>query len=130
MEVEGEAIEVADVERAEVMVEGVVEQTVVDGEVEGLLPLREAPLRGAACGGRRVSVWEEGIGVGRLGVGREVQSVLPLGQRLCLGRRLALARWKWSGGSLLRLFAGKDIPGMYSTICPRFVCFAMGTMAL
>lgn len=44
VEVEGKAVQVADVERAKVVVEGVVEQAVVDGEVEGLFPLLEPSL--------------------------------------------------------------------------------------
>ena len=76
VEVEGEAVQVADVQRAEVVVEGVVEEAVVDGEVEGLLgPPRVAAPRGRARRRGRVGVGEEGVGRRGLRVGGEVKAV-------------------------------------------------------
>jgi len=55
VEVQGKPVEVANVERAKVMVECVVKEAVVDGKVKGLLLLRRRPLgrraRAGAYGG-------------------------------------------------------------------------------
>lgn len=75
MEVQGEAVQVADVQRAKVVVEGVVEEAVVDGEVEGCSLLGRAALRGRARRRGLVAVGEERVGRGRLCVGREVEPV-------------------------------------------------------
>ena len=75
MEVQGEAVQVADVQRAKVVVEGVVEEAVVDGEVEGRLPLVLPAPRGRP---RRVAVGEERVGRRWLRVSRDVEAV-------CLG---------------------------------------------
>ena len=86
MQLDGEAVEVADVQRAKVAVEGIVEQRLVDAKVDGRLGLgrvggrgRGGVTRGALRG--RVALF--GVGKGRVGVGRvrvrgEVETVLDV----------------------------------------------------
>lgn len=123
VEVEGEAVQVADVQRAEVVVEGVVEEAVVDGEVEGLLgpPRLPAAPRGRARRRGRVGVGEEGVGRRGLGVGGEVEAVCGLVSGLCLGTCGGHRGRPLGGGS-------RDVPGMYSTICPIFVLLTVGAI--
>lgn len=80
VKVEGEAVQVSNVERAKVVVEGIVQQRIVDGEVAGRLLLR---LAGPFAGGRasagngrgRVAVGEKGERIGLLVVGSKIEAV-------------------------------------------------------
>jgi hypothetical protein len=73
------------VERAKIVVEGIVEEGIVDRKVEGLLVGRggglESPLRALAWRARRrIGVGEERVRIGGFDVGREVETVCD-GQR-------------------------------------------------
>lgn len=80
----GETVEVTNVKRAEVGMEGIVQQAVVDAEVYGRRPLlRRRMLRpGRPLAGRsrllRGRVWERCVLIGLVGVGSEVQAVFNM----------------------------------------------------
>lgn len=88
MELQREAVEVADVERAKVVVEGIVEERVVDGEVvrlpqsfRGRRGSAGRLLRALAGGAGWFGIGEERVLVGGIEVGSEIETVCN-GQQL------------------------------------------------
>lgn len=78
MELDGKAVEVANMQRAEVMVEGVVEQGIVNGEVARRVSGIGARFHSSTCSplrGGRLRVREEGVGSWSMGVGGEIQAI-------------------------------------------------------
>lgn len=85
VEVNSKSVEVANVQRAKVMVEGIVEESVIDGEVA-----RRLSGAGRWCGGRLptlpgrgrcLGVWERCLRGGRVNVSGQVQAVWHIGQQ-------------------------------------------------
>lgn len=79
MELQGKAVKVADVERAKIVVEGIVQKSVVDGEVVWLLTLRDLVDCSLRALPRRpwfgIRVGKQGMLGRRFRVGCKVQSV-------------------------------------------------------
>jgi len=81
VELQREAVEMANVERAKVVVEGIVEEGIVDGEIVRLpqLSLGGGPIGGSlgalAWGPRRFGVGEQRVLIGGIEVGSEIQAI-------------------------------------------------------
>lgn len=173
VKVQRKAVQVADVERAKVVVESVVQEGVVNGEVEGRrlggagnrLGALSSALRPLPRGLQRLRVGEKCVGRGRMDVSGEVEAVCDACQKR-EGGIYTKIQWilgmKWRDGSLgadgaethvdglraarlaaehrvtMRHGSGwhhcvwtwgeveavddedqEDVPGMYSTTCPR-----------
>jgi hypothetical protein len=79
MELDGEAVEVANVQRAEIMMEGVVEESIINSEVAWWILALGRCVHSSTCpspgGARWLGVWEESIGGRRVDVGGEIQAI-------------------------------------------------------
>ncbi len=83
MEADGKSVQVANMEWAEVVVKGIIEEAVIDSKQKGAfwlevctgLPRR--PLGASACGRSRdgIGVWEKRIGGRRVDVRREIEAI-------------------------------------------------------
>jgi hypothetical protein len=76
MELQSKSVEMTDMERTKVMVEGIIEESIIDGEVARWLSLRDGrwSIRGSLraltrrSSGRRLGIWEYSVGVGGLDI--------------------------------------------------------------
>lgn len=78
MELNGKAVQMSDMKRAEIVVEGIVEERIVNGKVARRLAVARGRRRmtgGSSLGSfpRGLGMrWEQGIGVGRVDVGSKI----------------------------------------------------------
>lgn len=97
VEADGEAVQVADVQRTKVVMEGIVQEGVVDGEVaRGCAGTGQGRCIGGARRpfpgrwGRWLGGWKQGFGRGRVDVGGEIEPVWRWSRS---GRRRDGRRW-------------------------------------
>lgn len=121
MELDGKAVEVANMQRTKVVVEGVVQKSVVDCEVAGRVSVGYQRCRGSSVRISRCSLsggfgaGERSIGSRRVHIGAQIESVCRL--RNC--QREARKSIEKLYCSMTRVEEAV-VPGMYSTTWPRF----------